>query len=695
MIHAPRSHRRRLLAIASSLPLVAWVACSHDNAPVEPQPPAYVAIEVGWTASSVTPTEGGFLYTFGFTATAEQPGDAATPGGKIPAGSEEIAGLTYTWSVDRLLPAETRSEIPLTETREGTAVVMEPAGLEESALLVITVQARIGELVSPPISRVLGHGLIGPRTRITSPALPEGRGPTSLPVTIRWSAWDEGPVLGSSAAVPASFSCKLVPAGSTQASEEEIRALLESETNLLVEDRDTREWTVLPSDRHDILNRRSPSSFVFAVRAVAPDGTREPLELGRNVVLGTYRPTILDFGVFDASGETLYWDDDDDPVRVARVEGSVFELSWEDMVYCRYATGSDDDSADWRGVWAWRSSLDAPLILPEVDEEAGAHHVFLHYRVSSGRPETERRVDLRIELLSSERRGFLIVDDTDSELWSDAALDAHDLDVLAAGFAERGTVDRFDLDDEWFREPVPTAVLAKYEGVLWHTHYLPGYFGASRLARSLAAVRSYLRSGGRLFLVGGPVSDLTRDDIRVEHVHPKDPPGSAHPDWEATSLLTTELGVLDVLGGVPSEGTSEQRGRCGLIGAEPITDALPRLLLDPEKWDAYAIQGGEFRGGIPFWEGLWKERGWLDSRVGVLYYATTFDTTRAGDGEGCAFSGAAIAFRNAIPAGAGSPLPEGRVVVFDFETYVFVEAAVAEAAGTAIEWLLQEQTGRP
>lgn len=197
-----------------------------------------------------------------------------------------------------------------------------------------------------------------------------------------------------------------------------------------------------------------------------------------------------------------------------------------------------------------------------------------------------------------------------------------------------------------------------------------------------AAVRRFLHSGGRLFLVAGRVASR----LTGGYLYPKEAPDESDPEW-AEYQVWRELGIGDPLVGFPLLGAGPILAASGLLRAEAARPEFPPLDLDPAKWNPYAVANRRYRGGITLWEGLWGPEG-VSAPIEPLYTAATFDTTYSFGPRESGLDGAVIAWRATVAPEEGTAFREGRVVVFDFETYYFGDEAMREAAAVAIDWLV-------
>ena len=147
--------------------------------------------------------------------------------------------------------------------------------------------------------------------------------------------------------------------------------------------------------------------------------------------------------------------------------------------------------------------------------------------------------------------------------------------------------------------------------------------------------------------------------------------------------------MRDRIVSIRTNATPAEWQASGLVGAVPVAgSSSPELILDPARWDPYEHVGERFRGGIDVWEGLLAGDVSL-SPIEAFYTAATFDTTRRLGPRSVGYDDAVIGYRFVVEPEEGSPFPEGRVVVLNFETYYFEEEPVAEAARMSIDWLLE------
>ncbi|MEZ4647624.1 MAG: hypothetical protein R3E97_02355 [Candidatus Eisenbacteria bacterium] len=595
------------------------------------------------------------------------------------ASGEEIPpGLSYRWQVERLLPATRALEIAPSTGTEATFTTSEPGDLEPDALLLVTVWTVVGVVTSEPISIVFGRGQIGPRARIVSPASPGGRDEIALPSTLAWDAYDAGDVLSQSPAVPEGFLCKLVDLADPTASEEDVLTAIAEGENLLAAGGETADWRLYDVTEREAVCRVPRVGFALAVRAVGEDEAEETaLEIGRNVFVGSVAWEAPNGTQFDSGYERFAFPlhPPEELLSVGLPVGMPFRLEWNRPIYARYLLGSGDEEVPLVD-WAWRTELDAPVVL----SEEGAHRMTLE--VASA-VDDDVVVPLRIALRSVPLtpEGGIIIDD--ALLPADPLTDQYENEILGAALGRLGEVARDDVPESGDGPlyEVTMETLARYEIVLWHYSIAPGL--DRRIRRSDAALRRYLRSGGRVFFVGGNLAALLSGTLR----YPKDAPDDILPEW-SEHRLWEELGMRDAITGIRTGASPAEVEASGLVGARPAISSLPELAIDPTKWDPWEILDEfSFRGGIARWEGLWNPDG-LESPVEPLYSAATFDTTYSFGPRRSGRDDAVIAWRGVVAPEDGTTFHEGRIAVFDFEPYYFQDEAVETATSAAIEWLL-------
>ena len=359
--------------------------------------------------------------------------------------------------------------------------------------------------------------------------------------------------------------------------------------------------------------------------------------------------------------------------------GMPLSLAWDRPLYVRYLLGSDDEP-ELLADWAWRVELDEPVHIAE----AGDFGLFLEIQLDPSDPGDVTVIRIPLRAVPIDRSGSVIVDDHRflSGHPSDFLTDLYDGSVLGAALAGLGEIERDNVPGDVILPSgeVRLEQLANREVVLWHLANDLAF--EARLQMSESAVRRFLHSGGRLFLVAGRVASR----LTGLYGYPKEAPDDAAPEWTGHRIWR-ELGIGGRLVSIPSDSSPATLEASGLIGAEPIRPELPPLALAPSKWDPYEVLGGRYLGGINLWEGLWEPEG-SSATIEPLYAAATFDTTYRFGPRVSGLDGAVIAWRATVAPEEGTSFREGRVVVFDFETYYFDDDAVGAAAAAAIDWLV-------
>jgi hypothetical protein len=267
---------------------------------------------------------------------------------------------------------------------------------------------------------------------------------------------------------------------------------------------------------------------------------------------------------------------------------------------------------------------------------------------------------------------------------------------------------------------IPFSVLTRYQSLLWSYNFTNGETagifyheregGGNTTPRHLLS--SYVGAGGKLFLFGGrPLSAMTNLGGASGNDYPKLPPQTADNGklrFTTTNFIWRFLHVRNQIVGVDPlncampPGLEHQFFRDGLFRCVSTNPAYPDLYLDRAKWDPDApSQRCEIitppNSGITDWEGIIAgsprdpDGGFAahvpDAGLDTLYTAVCYSWEGA---PPSVWDGAVIAQRyESTRADTLRGTAQGRVVMFLFQPYPFLEGPAVDAGSAAINWLMK------
>jgi len=401
----------------------------------------------------------------------------------------------------------------------------------------------------------------------------------------------------------------------------------------------------------------------------------------------------------------------------------------------------DDRYRDPRGIGGWIgwgkwAGVVNPLIFP--DTEDGQYHIFyIRARDAGDQLAHEQLCTIVMKVVAFRfDKAVLLVDDakigydntsTDNQ---DAIHDAF-VRKFVGQIAEYTPDGRFPSEQDqrsMYRQagankppeskpPPDDAALtvgdvSHYTTMLYSFNAMPGVRGGiylherenkSRGDRRLLS--SFVGAGGKLFLFGGrPLSCMINTEGNTGGDYPKLPPGIADEtksQFSEGSFVWKFLHVRNQVVGTKEGGCQGRHplSRDGLVRCVSYNPAYPDLYLDPVKYDCLRKHNCGAPGGIADWEGVWEgsaseddnPNGYTpkvaDEGLDTLYTGVCYSW---GEGPPSHLDGAVIAQRyesTAVDTLLGNA--QGRVVLFLFQPYPFVEGPTIDAGTAAINWLMK------
>lgn len=384
----------------------------------------------------------------------------------------------------------------------------------------------------------------------------------------------------------------------------------------------------------------------------------------------------------------------------------------------------------WIGWGKWEQ-LVTPLIFP--DSEDGQYHLFYLRMRDVGDDRTSERlctVLMKVVAFTFERTA-LLVDDARIGYghWGTTQDQIHDEFIYKfisrmEDFAPQG-IDEVSMYRPRGNSPealnptlaqaIPLDVMARYEALLWSYNFTRGvsngiwyheHEGSIGIAER-RLLSSYVAAGGKMFLFGGRyLSALIAPNTTPQVQYPKAPPQAGISDAEFTdrSFVWRLLHVRNQIVGIdPGDCYSHppqdhQAWRDGLTRCISTNPAYPDLVLDPAKHDTEVPADCPQStppptGGILDYEGVLFDRQYspffAEAGLDTLYTSEHYSWEGTPPTQ---WTGSVIAQRyEATAADTLEGREQGRVIMFMFQPYPFVEAPAIDAGTAAINWLMTGQ----
>lgn len=263
-------------------------------------------------------------------------------------------------------------------------------------------------------------------------------------------------------------------------------------------------------------------------------------------------------------------------------------------------------------------------------------------------------------------------------------------------------------------QSVPTlSELSQYATLLYSFNYLSGSSSGIwflehqgiRGKRDKTLLSTYLGAGGKLFLFGGrPLSAiLSINSGQAGADYPKLPPqaGASDASFTERSFIWRFLHVRSQIVGVDPYScgnqppNDHQSWRDGLVRCISTNPAYPDLYLDPTKHDTEKLADCPSpippQGGIRDYEGIRFDRLYSpffpEAGLDTLYRSECYSWP---GGPPTVWNRSIIAQRyQSTRADTLSGQAQGRVVMFLFQPYPFLEGPAVDAGTAAITWLIK------
>ncbi len=629
----------------------------------------------------------------------------------------------YEWAVDdihadgawhRTTANVARFRVPVEELRTGTP--RDPALAAWHTFYIRAIDDASG--CSEPDKRYFNAWTIAPTSRITFPILSEGS-PVGLwpAVTTRW----EGEDLDSSRpdAKPLAYEYKLARLAMVPAPVESYLDSLRHGRNLLDSlglDAGTR-WIRVPSATTQLALPSLPSSgaYVFGVQAVDEAGVIEPvLDYGRNYfVLACCAEQIPLIEVREGSLGTFRFPVDGQIWQTDVPSGVPLRFMWTgDASHYGSRTGmvnygfdipdpGDESLHDPHGIggwigWGYHRGTERPVTYG-VDQGGTTHYLCILMRDINQHPSSTRRCVVRMKIVPfTFTKTALVVDDARfTSVIHDADHDAFLDRTVLRRLRSLGPVDDLPIWRAYQEAGTAPArlrleELADYQAIVWSLNLGASVHNGLGVAENEAALASYVKAGGRLFMFGTPIVGMNRKEL----VYPLGPPETAAGQ---SRLYFRFLYMRDeIVSGTRSSGDACYAIKSGLVAARSAHPAFPDLFLDPAKWDPELIQEGDYKGGVR-WEGNMASLGQEPTPYAGLDTLYTVETWNRSVRTQCGVEpspveGAIISARyQSTAADTLSGRQHGRVLWIDIQPWWFQEDRLLDAGTAAVNWLF---TGR-
>jgi hypothetical protein len=588
--------------------------------------------------------------------------------------------------------------------------------------------------VSPADKRYFNARTIAPTSKITFPLL-AGRTTIILQptVAVRW----EGEDLDSSHpdGKPIYYEYKLVSISSSQATPEEVRRLLMTGDNALLDTLRVGSkvrWVRVPSTvREQILNElptSGTSAFAFAVRAVDEAGAIEPaLDVNRNYIQFSVSPVpsrprvniaeeSIGVGQFPATAPVNngIWNVDvpaGRPLRFIWVgDASAYGSLAGNVNYALDIPDPEDETlrdprgiGGWIGWGKWKGNQ-TPFYFG--NEEGGkTHTLYVYMRDISDAASSTQKCTIHMRVVSFSFEKFaLVVDDArwDAGGPTDPLHDRFLHQNVYRRLFDYGEVDSVSVytdrteggqSSSTYPIPLTLRTLSLYRYVIWNFKEVGGNSGLRGTESDNKRLTNFLGAGGRLFMVGGRLAASQSGSFRWPIQPPKldDDVGRAVFYFKYMYMRNTIVSSAVT--------TSCDAVKGGIVAARALNPAYPDLEIDRQKWDPWSITvvPREYRGGLGLWEGVKAGAGEaIEDLPGLdsLYAARTWNhslNTQCGIGP-ATMDGAICGWRyQSTHADSLQGRQHGRIAVFNFQPYYFQSDRLADAGTAAVNWLV---TGR-
>jgi|GEM_PF-3991143 len=397
----------------------------------------------------------------------------------------------------------------------------------------------------------------------------------------------------------------------------------------------------------------------------------------------------------------------------------------------------------WIGWGMWEGVTQPIVFDPTEDSQIHILYVRMRDESDSPRSETLCTIIMRVVAFRFDKTALLIDDDRITGYSGISNRNQDDImDAFTARFTGRmqdyaldhmdGPRKLYTTSGQGIKEgigptqntAIPFSVMTRYQALLWSFNFTStgggsqtGLWFHERDTRTdpRHLLSSYVAAGGKLFLFGGrPLSALVNipSGGNAGGDYPKLPPQVAQNgnmvQFTDTNFVWKFLHVRNQIVGVDplscrfSPGFEHQQPRDGLVQCVTANSAYPDLYLDRNKWDPdrpSTTCPDKVAGGISDWEGILEgppndpDGGYTahapDAGLDTLY--TGICSSWAG-GPPTIWNGAIVAQRySPTKADTLRGTVQGRVVMFLFQPYAFLEGPAIDAGSAAINWLM---TGR-
>jgi hypothetical protein len=575
---------------------------------------------------------------------------------------------------------------------------------------------------SKPDKRYFNARTIAPVSRITFPMAANLGQLAQLErtVVVKW----EGEDIDSSRpdGKPLAYEYKLVRVASMPDEDDAYVDSLRNGRNLLdsLGVGSPSKWIRVPRTTNQLTLRDLPidALLAFGVRAVDEAGAIEPsLENRRNFIVfavsgESSQPTVevreVSLGSFRFPLNGSLWEIEVPPGVPLRFEwrGNADAYgSKPGMV--NYALDIPDpeneslrDPKGIKGWIGWGSWPKTQFPIAFTMEEGGTtHYLYILMRdISDNRSSTQRCVIKMNVVPFTFSKTAVVIDDARFDSPSQS-------DVLHDAFLNRSILRRLrtlgDVGDlviwpdfnEGGRTPVSLRLedVADYQTIVWSLNGVGSIDTGLGSARNQAVLSSFLKAGGRLFLFGANIVGYSNRQL----VYPLDPPDPG-PDQDKLYFKFLYMRKEIVSAKKTTDPDACFNARSGLFAARSANPAYPDLFLDGAKWNPWAVNGDEYKGGVG-WEGTMvgmNQNPEPSAGLDTLYTAETWNLSNR---PVCGIArsvveGAVIAARyQSTRADTLEGRQHGRVVWFDFQPWWFQQDRLMDAGTAAVNWLL---TGR-
>lgn len=585
--------------------------------------------------------------------------------------------------------------------------------------------------VSEADKRYFNARTVAPNSWITFPEM--SKNPTSTfqkTIVMRW----EGSDLDSSRPdkKPIFFEYKLVRISSSSAEPSEVRNALLHGDNVLLDTLkigSKARWVRVPTTVKERTLEELPgeTSFAFAVRAVDEAGAIEPaLDQNRNYIAfsvssQTSQPVVT--VTEESLGGVAF------PRSPVLIDGTVWQVdvpagrplrfNWfgfaghygSEPGNSNYALDipdpEDETLRDPRGIGGWIGwgqwkGNQSPFLFGD-SEDGSIHTLYIYMRDVSDAESSTRKCIIRMRVVSFTASRFaLVVDDARWQAGgpSDTAHDRFISSTISRRMSDFGDVDHASIYTDVLEGgqggsitpvPIPLRTIAQYRYIIWSYNRSSGESGLAFTEATDKRLSNFVGAGGRLFLFGGGFAAAERRSFRYP-IAPPDP----DEDIENRPFYFKFLYMRNTVNSAAVQDRC-QRSKNGMVAARSLNPAYPDIELDPDRWNPWRLENGQYKGGIEFWEGIQRQSNetieqlpGLDSLYAVQTWNRSIDE-QCGE-ELSPLDGSICGMRyESTHADTLLGRQHGRVISFNFQPYYFQPERVADASTAAINWLV---TGR-